>query len=92
MVGAAAAAATFAMLSVALIATVPNLVTPPTGINDTRSWWMEWMLPDWLLPSLLVTIPVSLVAGCVVYSRLRSAGDHAADPADPGDGARSKSR
>jgi len=43
-----------------------------TDINDARSWWMEWMLPDWLLPSLLVTIPVSLVAGCVVYSRLRS--------------------
>jgi hypothetical protein len=92
MVGAAAAAGTFAMLSATLIAAVSNLVTPPTDINDTRSWWMEWMLPDWLLPSLLVTIPVSLAAGCVVYSRLRSARDHAAEPPDPGDIARSKSR
>lgn len=92
MVGAAAAAGTFAMLSATLIAALPNVVTPPTDINDTRSWWMEWMLPDWLLPSVLVTIPVSLVAGCVVCSGLRSAGDHAADPPDPGDLARSMSR
>ncbi len=92
MVGAAAAAGTFAMLNVTLVAAVPILVTPPTGINNARSWWTEWMLPDWLLPSLLVTIPVSIVAGWFVYSRRRSAGDHAADPADPGDVARSRSR
>jgi hypothetical protein len=92
MVGAAAAAGTFAMLSVTLVAAVPLLVTPPTGIDDARSWWVEWMLPDWLLPSLLVTIPVSLVTGWLVFSRQRSAGDHAADPPDPGEVARSRSR
>jgi hypothetical protein len=50
---------------------VQFLVGVPSRVEDAHDFWLNWAIPDVLLPATLVAVPLGLAVGVVLVRRLR---------------------